>query len=205
MKELFLRNVRIILILLVIHLCCIKVAISEEIIEIIEPNDLLNVFYDNLISDKPFNDCDEIFYDPQEMASTISAVTLKNAPKDLTASGKIWYYFRKNKPLFLFPNILPELTVEEASMDYKFSGFGKRQLFFDGFFGIILGSPLPVKRGVRKEISFYFEKNDKPYGYRYLINPFTISINGIYLDKRNEADRSGDLYEQLGFRNRGTE
>ena len=173
---------------------------SEEN-RIITPEDLIKVFYENLLSDKEPSESPDIFYNINNFVSIIPDSYKENLGRSSTDSTIMWKYLKKNKDLFLFPTIDPTETVEKATVSYLFTNFPERAVFFEGRFSVILTAPLSKKGkdGIIKEVIFSLERNQNPYQYRYLLNLYSSSVNGIYLEPCYNEFRSGELFKKLGF------
>ncbi|MBI4845973.1 MAG: hypothetical protein HY810_05825 [Candidatus Omnitrophica bacterium] len=170
--------------------------------EIRDPIDVLKIFYEELLSDKSPAECEKIFNEPELTLSIIPKHKIEDAVPEWSATAKLWYFLRKNKAIFFYEYIPVEQILDKASISYVFSGVGKSQMVFEGILGIQLSAPVLRKhsQGIWKEIHFPFEKNETPFGERYLIDIGTISINGCCLDLADEFNRSGDFYEKLGLK-----
>lgn len=175
---------------------------ENDISDIENPIELIELFYQELLSDKAPDECAKIFFD----SKTASALFSDSFPQNFILDEKkgneiIWKFLRENKQLFLFDGIDPDITVRKANIGYKFSGFARRNLFFDGVFKIVVFAPLSKtwKEGIDKEINFTLVRNDKAWGPYYLIDLSTTTINGIYLNRNLESERKGKFFKMLGF------
>ncbi len=191
-------KVFILLVLFLLSIFSIRAQAEKEKREVIEPIDVIDVFYEDLLSDKSLNECAEIFKDPEGIVNTIEKSELQGVPQKLNANGMFWFYLRKHKNLFLFPNMDPELIGKESGVTYLFSVSGRKQFLFDGVLGIMLSYPLS-EGGVKKQVIFYIERNKKPFGNRYLINPFLIMVNGVDFDNSTTSINSANFFKELGF------
>lgn len=170
--------------------------------EIETPEQLLMEFYGHLLSEKSTSELPQLFVEPTTFASALTWPNQEGVVKCKAAATKaVWEYLRKNKNLFLFSGTDPLQTVQKTRLNYTFRGFRNAATFFDGLFCVELIAPLSRggKEGVYKQIRFPLKKNDDPLGPRYLIQESMITINGVILDLPKEFERTGNLYQQLGF------
>lgn len=195
MYRMFIKNVVLLILLIISNVCIVR---AQEINEVIEPIDVIDVFYSDLLSNKPYDECADIFIHPESIVSAIEKNEFQGAPQKLNATGNLWYYFRKHKDVFLFPDIPSEQIGKKGGITYMFSVSGRRQFFVDGALAIMLSYPLQ-KEGIKKQVIFFIEKNNKPYGNRYLINTAAISINGIPIYHSDSFINSFNFYKELGF------
>lgn len=170
------------------------------------PLDLIQIFYDDLLSNKDVSECADVFVDSKSYA-----LDIREKPKQgegvLSDTALIWKYLRQNKNLFLFSHISPAQTLQSAKIGYLFVPYkfnNKTSLFFDGNMSIIIFAPLSEmgKDGIMKEIMFPIMRGNGADRHRYLLNLSAIRINGIYLiylDPLFELKKVKNLIEMLGF------
>jgi hypothetical protein len=165
------------------------------------PEDLINLFYEYLLAEIPPMQCPEIFYEPETFVAAIPEKFKAQQNSKLSDTAIIWEYLRQNKQLFLFSYITPAETTQRTRLNYLFSAFPKGSIFFEGRLSVVLIAPLSKngKEGIIKEIAFPLERNDISFQNRYLLNLISLKVNGILLDPAALHDRTGDLYQQLGF------
>lgn len=167
------------------------------------PHQILEAFYNNLFSERQPEQLPALFEDAESFALSLNWPTWP-APKldEAAATAHVWRYLRDNRELFRFDGLAPEETVRKAALSYCFVGISDPGTFFQAGFCLELsrGIVRPVRIGTFKQIRFPLCKNERPHGPRYLVCATAISINGVSLDTAGQFDRSGNLYQQLGFK-----
>lgn len=174
---------------------------SESADTINTPQELVHVFYENLLSDKPVAECPPIFYEPENYSAALAPALGIGKGHRLTATELAWIYLRENRNLFLFGQSDAASTIRAIKISYYFT-FPFPETFFDGsFFVQIDGIPRGFgESAIIKNVLLPVFRATTYSTYRYLINFAIIRINGIILDPFNEAKRPSDLYKFLGFR-----
>lgn len=174
-------------------------------LEVETPQQLIALFYENLFSEVPPSKLPELFAEPKSFASALKYPSIEGVMDEAEASRAVWEYFRMNKRLFSFDGIEESKTVTKGRLNYCFIAFSNPSTFFDGIFCVELTAPLTKggKDGVFKQIRFPLRKKDNPSGPRFLIEESMISINGVTIDPTHEYERTGNLYQQFGFRSPG--
>ena len=170
------------------------------------PKQLLEVFYEELLSDKPLAELPQIFAEPTTFASALKRPNQEGVSDKRTATIAVWEYFRANKNALLFVGIDPSQTVKKCSLGYSFIAFSNSATFFDGIFCVELVAPLSKggKEGVYKQIRFPLLKNSGVTSPRYLIQESMITINGVIFGPSEDFTRTENLYEQLGIKEKPT-
>jgi hypothetical protein len=170
------------------------------------PVHVVEVFYENLCSDKPVAECQKIFHDPDILARVI--LNDRMGTNTITnASAVVWSYFRQHKEVFCFGAGYPQSQVGRCR--YLFPASSDGAPFFDrGFSIVIFGKPSPHdKSGIFKELAFPMEKapllSEIDANVGYLVDPCGITVNGAFLDYGNEFDRSTNLWNLLNLNKTG--
>jgi len=190
----------IFLFVLVVVYFCAWAGAAE--IQLETPEQLLEVFYDGLLSDKPLTELPQIFAEPTTFASALKWPNQDGVSDKRTATMAVWEYFRANKKALLFAGIDPSQTVKKCSLGYSFVTFSNSATFFDGIFCVELMAPLTKsgKEGVYKQIRFPLLKNSGMTSPRYLVQESMITINGVIFGPSGDFTRTGNLYDQLGIK-----
>jgi len=190
----------IILAIIVVQFCFSSNSSAEEE-RIITPENLIQVFYKNILSDSSSSECPDIFYSGDSFVAILPDSYRAEMHQGKKNAAIIWEYLRAHKSLFIFPTVAANDTLKRLKISYIFSNFPDDAVFFEGKLSVLLMAPLSPKGkdGVVKEIIFSLEKNPGPYQHRYLLDLHSTRVNGIYLEPSYNQLRKGNLYQQLGF------
>lgn len=179
-------------------LLCLGLSAKGENKEISEPQDVISVFYENLLSTNDVSVCPDIFDEPTTLASALQSAGTNTQ----SAVAVTWRFLRGRKDLFLFRGgQTAEEILNSSSVGYLFTAFPKKtSLFFEGSLTFVLQATTVKggQEGIYKMIFFPLVRSHRE-GTRYLINAGAIRVNGALIFPGYDSFRNNEFLHELGF------